>query len=255
MATFVVGDIHGNASALDDLLAGIETFLSASDTIVFLGDYIDRGPNSRGCVEQILRLQDQSSAEVITLLGNHEQWMLRTLRDFNRHSWLLGMEAFETIRSYSEQAAVRVRDAVHRAGPRIVTEQLRLPYEDFFDAMPRSHQTFFEGLQTWYRSPDALCVHGGLSLDGTPVEEQVEDDLVWGPDDFPEAYDGRELVVYGHRGDTPLDATGRPKPRMRQNTIGLDSSEHGVLTAVRLPDRRVFQRDGVRPGPRQSGKC
>jgi serine/threonine protein phosphatase 1 len=244
MATFVVGDIHGNATALGTLLVSIEKELSGEDTIVFLGDYIDRGPHSRGCVEQILRLRDRTPATVVTLLGNHEQWMLRTLRDFGRHSWLLGMEALETIRSYSEQAALRLRDATHRAGPRIVTETVLLPYEDFFDAMPRSHLGFFEGLSIWYRSPDALCVHGGVSLDGTPIEEQAEDAVVWGPDEFPEQYQGRELVVYGHRGDTPLGADGRPKPRVRRNTIGLDSSEYGVLTAVRLPDQRVFQARG-----------
>lgn len=244
MATFIVGDIHGNATALGTLLVSIEKELREDDAIVFLGDYIDRGPNSRGCVEQILRLRDRTPATVVTLLGNHEQWMLRTLRDFGRHSWLLGMEALETIRSYSEQAALRLRDATHRAGPRIVTETVRLPYEHFFDAMPRSHLAFFEGLRTWYRSPDALCVHGGVSLDGTPIEEQAEDAVVWGPDEFPEHYQGRELVVYGHRGDTPLGEDGRPKPRVRRNTIGLDSSEYGVLTAVRLPDQRVFQAGG-----------
>jgi serine/threonine protein phosphatase 1 len=56
MATFFVGDIHGNATALDALLASIEKELKGEDTIAFLGDYIDRGPNSRGWVEQILRL-------------------------------------------------------------------------------------------------------------------------------------------------------------------------------------------------------
>ena len=244
MATFIVGDIHGNATALSALLTSIEKELSGEDTIVFVGDYIDRGPNSRGCVEQILRLQDRTPAIVVTLLGNHEQWMLRTLRDFSRHSWLLGMEALETIRSYSEQAAIRLRDATHLAGSRIVTETVRLPYEDFFDAMPRSHLTFFESLRIWYRSPHALCVHGGVSLDGTPIGRQAEDAVVWGPDEFPEQYQGRELVVYGHRGDTPLGTDGRPQPRVRHNTIGLDSSEHGVLTAVRLPDLRVFQAGG-----------
>jgi len=241
MATFIVGDIHGNATALGALLASIEPELSAEDTLVFLGDYIDRGPESRGCVEQILRLRDRTQATVIGLLGNHEQWMLRTLRDFGRHSWLLGMGALETIRSYSEQAAIRIRDATHRAGPRIVMEAMQLPYEEFFDAMPPSHREFFEGLPPWHRTSDALCVHGGVSLDGTPIEDQDEDAVVWGPEEFPEQYHGGELVVYGHRGDTPLDADGRPQPRVRHNTIGLDSSGHGVLTAIRLPDQRVFQ--------------
>ncbi len=61
MATFIVGDIHGNATALGTLLVSIEKELREEDAIVFLGDYIDRGPNSRGCVEQILHLRDRTS--------------------------------------------------------------------------------------------------------------------------------------------------------------------------------------------------
>jgi len=244
MATLIVGDIHGNAGALGALLAKIEAELSEADAIVFLGDYIDRGPDSRGCVERILRLRDRTPAQVVTLLGNHEQWMLRTMRDFSRHSWLLGMEALATIGSYSERAADRLREAVRSAGPRIVTERMSLPYEEFFDAMPGEHREFFERLRVWHRSPDALCVHGGVSLDGTPIEEQDEESVVWGSAEFPEQYRGDELVAYGHRGDTPLAEDGRPVPNVRPNTIGLDSSQHGVLTAIRLPDRRVFQAGG-----------
>lgn len=241
MATYVVGDIHGNGRALEALLGDLAPSLQAGDTVVFVGDVIDRGPDSRGCVERILRLRERGPAEVVTLLGNHEQWMLRTRRDFRRHSWLLAMEALETIRSYSETAAEEIREALVRAGPRIVTETIRLPYDRFFDSMPAEHLEFFEGLRTWYRTPDGLAVHGGIRLDGTPVEEQEEDDLVWGPDEFPEDYSGAEVVVYGHRGDAVVRPDGQPWPRIRMNTIGLDTSAHGVISAVRLPDRRVFQ--------------
>ncbi len=95
MATFIVGDIHGNATALAALVASIEEVLGGEDTIVFVGDYIDRGPDSRDCVEQIVRLRDRTPAQVAALLGNHEQWMLRTMRDFTRHSWLLGMQPMD----------------------------------------------------------------------------------------------------------------------------------------------------------------
>jgi len=64
--------------------------LGGKDTTVFLGDYIDRGPDTRGCIDRILRWQDESPATVITLLGNHEDWLLRSITDPARHSWLGG---------------------------------------------------------------------------------------------------------------------------------------------------------------------
>ena len=80
------------------MLVQIRREVAAGDTIVFLGDYIDRGPDSKGCVDAILGFQREVEAEVVCLLGNHEDWFLRTLRDHRCHSWLLGMEAFDTIR-------------------------------------------------------------------------------------------------------------------------------------------------------------
>jgi serine/threonine protein phosphatase 1 len=72
MATVAIGDIHGNLKPLEDLLSEVLPVLRPEDTLVFLGDYIDRGPDSRGCVERILRLKEQAAFSVVTLLGNHE---------------------------------------------------------------------------------------------------------------------------------------------------------------------------------------
>ena len=105
MATFAIGDIHGNIRALDDLLVLITPETGAGDSVVFLGDYIDRGANSKECIERILDFQKAGKAKVVTLLGNHEQWLMRTFHDHTRHSWILGMEALSTIQSYSPSAA------------------------------------------------------------------------------------------------------------------------------------------------------
>src|SRR5687767_8875388 len=104
MATLAIGDIHGNLPALVDLLDQITGEVGDGDAVVFLGDYIDRGANTKECVEAILGFQHDSKADVVCLCGNHEDWFLRTLRDFRRHSWLVEMEAFDTIRSYSPAA-------------------------------------------------------------------------------------------------------------------------------------------------------
>jgi len=71
MSTVAVGDIHGNAAALENLLAALLPELDREDTLVFLGDYIDRGPDSRGCVERIVNLQQGGPCTVVALLGNH----------------------------------------------------------------------------------------------------------------------------------------------------------------------------------------
>jgi serine/threonine protein phosphatase 1 len=87
MATVAVGDIHGNLAALRDLLGQLRGEVAEGDVLVFLGDYIDRGPDSAGCVDAIVTFRDESRAEVVCLMGNHEDWLLRTLRDYTYHSW------------------------------------------------------------------------------------------------------------------------------------------------------------------------
>ena len=78
MSTIAIGDIHGNLRALEDLLSRITPELNAGDTVVFLGDYIDRGPDAKGCIQTILDFRRTTNGRVVTLLGNHEEWMLRT---------------------------------------------------------------------------------------------------------------------------------------------------------------------------------
>src|SRR5688500_18487648 len=101
MASIAIGDIHGNVSALNDLLAQVEPTLTSTDTLVFLGDYVDRGAQSSQVVERILKLRTESAATVVTLKGNHEDWLLKTMRDYTNHTWLLAAEAYSTIESYS----------------------------------------------------------------------------------------------------------------------------------------------------------
>jgi serine/threonine protein phosphatase 1 len=241
MATIAVGDIHGNLEALTDILNQIHGEGGRGDTIVFLGDYIDRGPDTKGCVDAILGFQREVEAEVVCLLGNHEDWFLRTLRDYARHSWLLGMEAFETIRSYSFDAADVLRDAVSKAGSELYMGRCALPYEAFFECVPQVHIDFFESLRLYYQSPDCVCAHGGLDPRVTVVQAQTRQALIWGTAGFPNQYEGKETVVYGHCNNADLNTDGWPAPRMLKRTIGIDTIAHGVLTAIRLPDQRVFQ--------------
>ena len=240
MATYAVGDVHGCLAPLGDLLDQIAASAAAGDTVVFLGDYIDRGAESRQCIDAILAFRDRVEAEVVCLRGNHEDWLLRTMRDRSRHSWLSSMEGFDTIRSYSPEAEQAIRDALAAAGLRFYLSRVALPYQPFFDAMPPSHRQFLETLPVRFENADGLFVHGGVDAHA-PLDRQPDETLMWGGDGFPEAYTGPPTVVYGHWNDARLDSSLWPHPNVGDHTIGVDTIAHGVLTAVRLPDRRVFQ--------------
>jgi serine/threonine protein phosphatase 1 len=208
---------------------------------VFLGDYIDRGAHSRGCLERIIRLKDEAPCPVVTLIGNHEDWMLKTLRDFTSHSWILGMEAFETISSYSVDAATTLRQELERAGSRLITERVRIGYQIFFDLVPREHVEFLQSLKLYHRTADVVCVHGGV-LDDRPLRLQDPQTLIWGPGGFPDGYQGQEAVVYGHRDNSVRDENGWPGPCLKTNrTFGIDTISHGFLTAMSFPDLQVIQ--------------
>jgi len=241
VATIAIGDIHGNIAALEDVLDQVTGDLTVHDAVVFLGDYIDRGPSSKACIDRILDFRSRSKAEVVTLLGNHEDWLLRTLRDPTRHSWLLGMEAFDTIASYSPAAALELRRAAEEAGVELLTSRTALPYDAFFSCVPTTHLAFFETLVPYHRTPEAIYVHGGLDPRIPTLEKQPVGAFVWGTDDFLDAYDGNEIVVYGHWGNAVVDAAGWPRPCIGNRTIGIDTIKHGILTALRLPDDRIFQ--------------
>jgi Calcineurin-like phosphoesterase len=241
MATIAIGDIHGHRRALDDLLERLGPDVSAGDTVVFLGDYIDRGPDTKGCVDAILAFRESVDTEVVALCGNHEDWMLNSLHDHRRHSWLLGMNGLKTVESYSKAAALRLRAAAAAAGAALFEESLALPYEAFFDAMPPAHREFFTTLRDYRVTADALCVHGGLDVTVDDIERQNRNDLIWGTDGFPASYAGDVPVVYGHKNNAVVNADGWPEPAVSGRTIGIDTIAHGVLTAIRLPDRRVFQ--------------
>jgi serine/threonine protein phosphatase 1 len=240
MTTIAVGDIHGNRRALDDLLEKLLPEISAGDTLVFLGDYIDRGPDSRGCVERVTQLQDAAPFQVVALLGNHEDWLLRTLGDYSSHSWIFNDGAFECVASYSPAAAIELRRELESIGPRLITERAPADYSIFFDHLPARHRRFFEELKLYYECPDVTCVHAGLA-ENLPLDAQDRDVFIWGTLEFPEDYRSPSRVVYGHRSDSVDDASGWPQPRVGNRTFGIDTIHKGVLTAMRFPDGKIVQ--------------
>jgi serine/threonine protein phosphatase 1 len=242
MSTIAVGDIHGNLRALNDLLEKVLPILGKGDTLVFLGDYIDRGPDSRGCLERIVGLKKDSPFSIVTLSGNHEVWMLKSWRDPTSHSWIFAGQGFTTVESYSLDAGAIIDAEIDRYGPRLITERISLPYEAFFNAMPPEHLDFLESLEPCHQSEDVICVHGGVELNGQPVQQQSAQELIWGPIGFPDQYRGLWPVVYGHHDNAVVDASGWPSPYIGKNgTCGIDTISHGVLTAISFPSRKIVQ--------------
>jgi serine/threonine protein phosphatase 1 len=241
MPVIVIGDIHGNSGALKDLLAQVVPELHPKDTLVFLGDYIDRGPDSRGCIDQILHLKGNGRFNVVTLLGNHEQWMLRSLGDPTQHSWLIAMDALETVKSYSEEIAGHFQQALDEYGARLFTVRIPLPYGALFDAMPPEHLEFFRQLKPYHQADGVICAHGGVNLEGLVHPVDVND-CVWGPPGFPKQYSGTQSIVYGHWNNASVEDDGSVQPCILPNrTYGIDTISHGILTALRLPDGKIFQ--------------
>jgi calcineurin-like phosphoesterase family protein len=242
VSSIAIGDVHGNAAGLRDLLKQLKPEVTEADTVIFLGDYIDRGPDSKGCVDEILAFSDEVPADVVCLIGNHEDWLLRTWNDYSRHSWLIGMDGFVTIQSYSVEAVDVLLEAVAIAGAELFTGHVTLPYHVFFERVPERHEQFFRSLKPYYRNADGIFVHASFDQ-RIPLEKHLPESLFFGWDDtrFPEAYTGEATVFYGHRNNAEVDANGWPRPRRIGKTIGLDSSRYGVITALRVPDERLFQ--------------
>ncbi len=240
MATIAIGDIHGQLKPLCDLLERVRPNIGGDDTVVFLGDYIDRGRNTRGCIDTILEFTATVPARVVCLRGNHEDSMLRTMEDPSDHAWLLGMEADATIRSYSPEAADALKAAARADRPGVHAGTCALPYEQFFDVLPAAHRHFFASLERWHETPECVCVHGGLDpAIGDHAAPQSAHQ--WGAPGFPEHYQGEPTVVYGHMNNAAIDDDDWPRPRVVGRTYGLDTIAHGVLTAIRLPGPYLLQ--------------
>jgi serine/threonine protein phosphatase 1 len=221
---YAIADIHGHLDLLERLLdliaADAETAPPARPVLVFLGDYIDRGPQSRGVVDRLASgppaTGPLAEAEWITLRGNHEDYLLRFL-DNTRvgPSWFCN-GGMDTVRSYAGSA-------VHGNEADMAALQMALLW-----AIPPVHQRFLSRLDVAHREGDYLFVHAGIRP-GIPLESQDPHDLMWIRGIFlaSDAPFGA-MVVHGHSITTT--------PDIRANRIGIDTGAfcNGRLTALVL---------------------
>ncbi len=222
---YAVGDIHGRADLLGDLVEEIwkdadkpENAHADRPDLVFLGDYIDRGPASKQVVSFITALAQVGKFNITALLGNHERTMLDFLGDPK-----IGVDWLEhgggaTLNSYG--VAIPPRGADEAAWAETAAK--------LSAAIPERHRRFFDGLKLQHEIGDYVFVHAGVRP-SAPLDRQLEADLLWIRDEFlhSTAWLGR-MIVHGH---TPTE-----KPVFRSNRIGLDTGAYAtnVLTAIRL---------------------
>ena len=229
---YAVGDIHGRLDLLDELqckiAADAEAAAAVNRTVVYLGDYVDRGAESRGVVAR-LALRPLDGFESVHLMGNHEDFLLQFLeRPEVGPDWVHNGGDL-TLASYD------VAPPGAWAGPDAFDEAR----EALLAALPESHLAFLRGLATSHVVGDYLFVHAGIRP-GVPLERQRAYDLMWIRREFlAHQGDFGKVVVHGHTPVKEVDS--------RPNRIGIDTGAAygGPLTAVVLEGvERRFLRTG-----------
>ena len=220
---YAVGDIHGCLEQLEALQEEIQRDAANSKAkrkvLIYLGDYVDRGPDSRGVIDRLISAPLEGF-EVFHLLGNHEQFLLDFLRDSEvMRIWLLN-GGDETLRSFDVNPFV--------GGAKGIQTGLR-------EALTSKEFRFLQSLRLSHGEGDYLFVHAGVRP-GVALDEQDPHDLVWIRDEFlnSRANFGK-IVVHGH--------SPRKKPEQRANRIGIDTGAvyGGPLTALVLEgDQQEF---------------
>jgi Calcineurin-like phosphoesterase len=208
--TFAIGDIHGCLDKLERLIAACEAHAAGRPARwVFLGDYVDRGPDSRGVIELLMGRQQAQPGSIVCLRGNHEQMAIMAHADPRAMPLWLANSGATTQRNYPETKG-RIADA-HLA---------------WLSALPFCHD---DGLR--------FFVHAGIDL-SEPLDRQEDDVMLWMREPFLSECDevdcGR-FIVHGH---TPLKG-GRPDLRKRRLNLDTAAVLGGPLTAAAFDDTRA----------------
>ncbi len=210
--TWIIGDIHGCLRELNMLLSEIPV----NDKLVFLGDYVDRGPDSMGVIDRLIQEKHRS----YFLMGNHEDLMINYMKG-ETNSWHLEINGGkETLDSYG------------------------LSLKSKFNDLPAAHQEFFDALEMYLDFDDFLAVHAGInSSRGIDPHKQSKTDLLWirhlwlnHINDWKGKY-----VYFGHTPTIGIHATTAPV--FYKNACAVDTGcvYGGKLTAIRHRDHKVIQ--------------
>jgi serine/threonine protein phosphatase 1 len=205
---FVVGDIHGCFDKLCALMDKLPLD-DKQDQLIFIGDYIDRGPSSFDVVRYLIDLKKRVPGTIF-IKGNHEDMLQNYLDGSDRFTYQLN------------------------GGQQTLDEYLnRSDNKDAFP-IPSQHLEFFNSLQLSYQTDDYIFVHAGLR-EKVPLESQDKMDLLWIRDEFIHSdFNFGKRVIFGH---TPFK-----EPLLQANKIGIDTGAvyGNLLTCLQLPEMEFF---------------
>ena len=221
---YVIGDIHGRSDLLDDLIGEIVRDLAAhpvaSALTVTLGDYVDRGPDSRGVLDRLIR--NPFPTALVCLKGNHESLMTAFLDEPAVAGHWRRLGGLETLHSYGVPVAGLM-----------MGKEYAQAVADLRAALPASHLAFLGSLRTSMTVGNYFLCHAGVRP-GVPLQRQAEQDLLWIREEFlsSRANFGK-IVVHGH---TPAES-----PEVLPNRINVDTGAFmtGRLTCAVLGEERV----------------
>jgi serine/threonine protein phosphatase 1 len=216
---YVVGDIHGRSDLLDRMIAEISRDLEAHPTsaclTITLGDYVDRGSDSRGVLDRLAR--NPFPTDFVALKGNHEELLEMFLRDPSIAAQWRRLGGLETLRSYGVQI-----------GSLMLGKEYEQAAEALRAALPHAHREFLASLKMSLKVGKYFLCHAGVRP-GVPLERQSASDLLWIREQFLESRtDFGKIVVHGH---SPIE-----EPEVRPNRINVDTGAFitGRLTCAAL---------------------
>ena len=206
---FAIGDIHGSLRKLQSLMQRCERYAEGRPmAFIFLGDYIDRGPESAGVVGYLLDLQSRMPERVIALKGNHEAMVLGVIDGTVPAHYWLAQGGTETLQSYGASSA---------------------------GELPNAHVDWLRTLRLSHNDGRRFFVHAGIDPE-KPLDAQQDTDLIWIREPFlSDRRDHGRLIVHGH---TPLMTR---KPDLRANRLNIDTGAvfGGPLTAAVFGDTEI----------------
>jgi len=214
---YAIGDVHGRADLLEQVFTRIDTHIAAHPVDypiqVLVGDYIDRGPNSREVLDRLIGRA--KSSEMVLLKGNHETFVLEFLRNPSMLQSWSQMGGLETLMSYGITPSLNADAKMQKE--LATTLQATLP---------KSHLILLQNLQSSFSCGGFFFAHAG-ARPGVPLTDQREADLLWIRDEFL-LYEGKfeKIIVHGH---TPVRVVD-----MRPNRINIDTGAYatGKLTCI-----------------------
>ncbi|QPF87102.1 serine/threonine protein phosphatase [Bradyrhizobium genosp. L] len=219
LRVYAIGDVHGRADLLQSLLTVIDADLARSAPEraiqVFLGDYVDRGPDSRAVLD--LLIDRSQTHETVCLKGNHEVFLLEVLNDparlqeWRHYGGLLTLVSYGITPTMNPSAEQQVE----------LIDRLK-------QVIPPEHLAFLQQLPSSFTCGDYFFVHAGIKP-GVPLDRQRDEDMLWIRDEFLESEERfGKYIVHGH---TPV-----PTPDIRPNRINIDTGAYatGNLTLLTI---------------------